>query len=85
MLEKSYSQNWHKCQTAICLTVSSSQHALVFVLLTFFGRRHVRMLIHNFITTEMFVRTVLPAKNDSDVMFTLHLLSKTLTCTIHLS
>ena len=31
------------------------------------------------------VYTVLPAKNDSDVMFCLNLLSKTLTCTLHLS
>ena len=29
--------------------------------------------------------TVLPAKNDSDVIFCLQLLSKTLTCTLHLS
>ena len=29
--------------------------------------------------------TVLPAKSDSDVVFCLQLLSKTLTCTSHLS
>ena len=29
--------------------------------------------------------TVLPAKSDSDVVFCLQLLSKTLTCTLHLS
>ena len=29
--------------------------------------------------------TVLPVKSDSDVIFCLHLLSKTLTCTLHLS
>ena len=29
--------------------------------------------------------TVLPAKSDSDLMFCLHKLSKTLTCTLHLS
>ena len=31
------------------------------------------------------VTTVLPAKSDSDVVFCLKLLSKTLTCTLHLS
>ena len=31
------------------------------------------------------VRTVLPAKSDSDVVFCLQLLSKTLTCTLHFS
>ena len=29
--------------------------------------------------------TVVPTKNDSDVIFCLQLLSKTLTCTLHLS
>ena len=29
--------------------------------------------------------TVMPTKSDSDVMFCLQLLSKTLTCTLHLS
>ena len=29
--------------------------------------------------------TVLPAKSDSDIMFCLQLLSKTLACTLHLS
>ena len=31
-----------------------------------------------------FMSTVLPAKSDSDVVFCLQLLSKTLTCTLHL-
>ena len=29
--------------------------------------------------------TVVPTKSDSDVVFCLHLLSKTLTCTLHFS
>ena len=33
----------------------------------------------------MIIVTVVPTKSDSDVMFCLQLLSKTLTCTLHLS
>ena len=39
----------------------------------------------NYFFSESKPATVVPTKSDSDVIFCLQLLSKTLTCTLHLS
>ena len=44
------------------------------------------VIVHNYVIILVNKQiTVVPTKSDSDVIFCLQLLSKTLTCTLHLS
>ena len=43
------------------------------------------MMMMMMMTFPQLERTIVPTKNDSDVVLCLQLLSKTLTCTLHLS